>query len=256
MFSDKQQSQRDFEWLRQAPQLLKLPARLQVPDLFWVEAMKCPQGLEYDGGHRIGFYYQWLLKHALLSHPSYQLIAEEIQLNADGKTLGSVDFLVKSDTGELEHWEVAVKFYLAYDKQWFGPNAKDTLAKKQEKMVDHQLALSTTTVFQQQFPDLVPTQHKLLMQGRLYINPWLEETHISHEIARNEAIQGYWCWNHQLPDNAVYSLLSRGQWMCSPDPETLPTIEGNQIKPVQRAQHLIDEQGKHWFVVPDNWPDS
>ncbi|GAL05455.1 hypothetical protein JCM19237_545 [Photobacterium aphoticum] len=38
-------------------------------------------------------------------------------------------------TGELEHWEVAIKFYLAWEQQWPGPNAKDNLDKKAQRML-------------------------------------------------------------------------------------------------------------------------
>ncbi|WP_235869165.1 DUF1853 family protein [Veronia nyctiphanis] len=171
LFSSLTQIAKDSDWLIHAPQLTHLPQQLMVPSNFWssINTLKKIPLTRYEGGHRIGFYYQWLVQQLLTEHPTYKLLAEEVQVNDNGRTLGSVDFLVEAPGEEIEHWEVAVKFYLAYENQWYGPNAKDTLAKKQQKMLDHQLLITDTKAYQDQFPEMKPAHRRLLMQGRLYV---------------------------------------------------------------------------------------
>ena len=72
-----------------------------------------PQGIEYQGGRRLGFYYQWLWQQLILHHPCYELLAEEIQLSVDKRTLGAVDFLVRDlRTNLVEHWKSPSSFIL------------------------------------------------------------------------------------------------------------------------------------------------
>ena len=146
-----------------------------IADQCWLDEFASnaiiPKGIEYQGGRRLGFFYQWLWQQLITHHPCYELLAEEIQLSVDKRTLGAVDFLVKNlKTGEVEHWEVAIKFYLAFEDRWPGPNARDDLDKKANKMLSHQLMLSDHPAFldqyQTQFGQI--SQRRLIMQGRLF----------------------------------------------------------------------------------------
>ncbi|TOH24507.1 DUF1853 family protein, partial [Vibrio parahaemolyticus] len=80
---------------------------------------------EYQGNPRLGFLYQHLCTAALANSEEYEILAEEIQLNdSDGKTIGAIDLILKNRTlDQLEHWEVAIKFYLLHEGVWYGPNA-------------------------------------------------------------------------------------------------------------------------------------
>lgn len=79
---------------------------------------------------RLGFLYQDLCAQLFNAHPDYTIEAEELQLTDSGKTLGAIDFIVHNQReSTLEHWEVAVKFYLLFNQRWYGPNAQDRLDK-------------------------------------------------------------------------------------------------------------------------------
>ncbi|MGF1686707.1 DUF1853 family protein, partial [Photobacterium japonica] len=171
-----------------------------IADKAWLDAFRqravLPLSLRYEGNTRLGFFYQWLWAQLIHHHPDYDLVAEEIQLHVDGKTLGAIDFLVANRrSGELEHWEVAIKFYLAWEKSWPGPNAKDNLDKKAHRMQSHQLQLSETPAYHQQCTSRFgqPTVKRLIMQGRLF-----EPIHgdgTGSAIATNPtAYRGHWCY--------------------------------------------------------------
>ncbi|MDD1784408.1 DUF1853 family protein [Enterovibrio sp. ZSDZ35] len=254
MFADKNQVQRDLAWIRDASSVVALEPSLCVPHDFWSHLPDISP-TPYHGGHRIGFYYQWLIQQCLSASKDHQIVAEEIQVEDEGRTIGAVDFVVKNGSNDLEHWEVAIKFYLAFGDDWHGPNAKDTLSKKLAKMLNQQLALTTTEAYQRTYPDLPITKRKLLMQGRLFINPFMPYRDYPIAVKINpDVVSGYWCWPHQVPEGKQFYQLARHQWMCAPDTSELPLYSLDTD--LRRAVHLIDENRKHWFIVPEGWPNK
>ncbi|WP_227429935.1 DUF1853 family protein [Psychrobacter sp. I-STPA6b] len=90
--------------------------------------------------HRLGFHFEGLLHFWLVDGfeqglHQLQLLAHNIQLYRDKQTVGELDFIIHNhQTGNIEHWELAVKFFLGsppYDyANWVGINSKDTLHRK------------------------------------------------------------------------------------------------------------------------------
>lgn len=78
----------------------------------------------------------------------YTGLAGGIQINQNGITLGEIDFLLEEkETGKIIHVELVYK-YLLYDpaipieeERWIGPNRKDSLLKKVDRMRTQQLPL-------------------------------------------------------------------------------------------------------------------
>ncbi|MCM4158961.1 DUF1853 family protein [Antarcticibacterium flavum] len=95
-------------------------------------------------GKRIESFYSLVLQK---SKP-YSIIAQGMQIFSDKITLGELDFLLqKTGKEEVIHLEVVYKFYI-YDpningelEKWIGPNRKDTLLKKLNKLEQKQLPL-------------------------------------------------------------------------------------------------------------------
>lgn len=210
----------------------------------------------YQGNRRLGFLYQYLCQQLFSATPRYHSVSEEIQLNQHGRTLGSIDFIVKnSNTEQYEHWEVAVKFYLLQHGLWYGPNAQDRLDLKLAHMLNHQLPMSTRDVFINTYPLWANAQPNLLMQGRLYVNPFepeaLPDECLGFRLNQSQ-ISGYWCYSHQFSqiEEPLY-LLDKTQWLTgrSTDAER---FYGN----ANGFVHCQSESGQFWFVVPHNWPDN
>ncbi len=213
---------------------------------------------EYQGNPRLGFLYQELCRRLFEQSKLHSVFAEEIQLQQDGRTLGAIDFLIeKRGEPRLEHWEVAIKFYLLKDGLWYGPNAKDRLDKKLSRMLDHQLKMSDTPAFKSQYPDLVsPSQH-LLMHGRLYINPFEKEDVPTECVGLRinpQRVTGYWCYQSQFHrinepvyrlEKPLWAIGERQRGDCDPV-SALP----------KHFIHCQAESGQFWFIVPDDWPQS
>lgn len=89
--------------------------------------------------------------HSINLLENYKLIASNLQLIVNKKTLGEFDFFIEElTTKQVLHIELVYKIYL-YDpsfkieeQRWIGPNRKDTLLKKVNHLKSHQLPLVLT----------------------------------------------------------------------------------------------------------------
>ena len=100
-----------------------------------------------DENLRLGKYVERLVSFELEQHNAISVLAENIQIQ-DGKiTLGELDCLLLKNNKPI-HLEIIYKFYL-YDKSvgdseinhFIGPNRKDSLVEKLNKLKDKQLPL-------------------------------------------------------------------------------------------------------------------
>ncbi|QHH94260.1 DUF1853 family protein [Acinetobacter proteolyticus] len=159
---------------------------------------------------RLGLRFENLLWFWLLDddyHP-YQLLGHSIQKIAGAVTLGELDFVVfNQQTAEVEHWEVALKYYLGEGQldlaQWYGLNRQDTLQRKLKHFTERQFQF--TEANQQQF------QRKFaVMKGQLYLPT--SSDHLTHPTWIN-ASRRLGQWGTQIPQTAYYRL-QRHEWLC------------------------------------------
>lgn len=96
---------------------------------------------------RLGKLVERFVYHQILQDPSLGILAENIQIIDDKRTLGEMDALLMTKNGPV-HLEIVYKFYL-YDSDygddelshWIGPNRKDSLLQKLDKLKNKQLPL-------------------------------------------------------------------------------------------------------------------
>ena len=222
------------------------------------------------GSGRLGVYFEELWAFAFRHHPHYQLLARNLPLRADGRTLGELDFVVQhlpDDT--TEHWEVAVKFYLQVDaRHWVGPGLRDRLDIKLARMREHQLPVihqpAAAEVLQQR--DIHIKRQWALVPGRLFtpLHPRLPE-----DESINRDCSHYW-WataavfkRHFADADLVWLNLPKRTWLAPLDsrqakrsgaaqPEEL--LGGDQLQsPVCVAGITDDSERSRGFIVPDHW---
>jgi len=248
--------QRFYQWVIDSPSLLEL--RSPISDLsVFSSNHRLDDTHTYQGNPRLGFLYQHLCEQVINSSPNHAITHDEIQINVDGRTLGAIDFIVENQQSNLlEHWEVAIKFYLLHGDIWFGPNSHDQLDKKLERMLNHQLAMSSSSAFVEQYPELQTASEHLLMQGRLYINPFLDQSVptecLGHKINSSQ-VNGFWCYKSQvhLIEEALYPI-NKDQWAAGTD-----NFDGEPIKEFgERFIHAQTNTGQFWFVMPESWPHN
>ncbi|MCL9782583.1 DUF1853 family protein [Vibrio sp. S4M6] len=243
------------QWVQNTPSLFKHNAPVWQASPVQNVQMDWPES--YQGNPRLGFVYQYIFSQLFSQANNYQLLAEEIQLNQNGKTLGAIDFIVNNlALNQVEHWEIAIKFYLLHEERWYGPSAHDRLDLKLARMLEHQLNMSTSDAFQQAYPQWENISKHLLMQGRLYTNPFanypIPTTCLAETLCQSR-IKGYWCYQHQqhLIEEPLFSLVKH-QWITG-----LETFQ-TPAEPVSssHARHYQTATGTFWFIVPDHWPQE
>ena len=98
---------------------------------------------------RLGQRMEYFLEAAIKATPRYELIAKNLQIIHNKKTLGEIDFLIRDlNENKVIHLELVYKFYLfdaLYSENkyacWIGPNRKDSLPLKLNKLKAQQLPL-------------------------------------------------------------------------------------------------------------------
>lgn len=225
-----QRLQRDLAWCLHSPPLLLDPSHTDTwPDDRWFRELALPPDIEVPAPRhphhfRLGQQFEQLLGAWLKAAPGFELLAANLQVQDGKRTVGEFDFLVDV-AGRVEHWEAAVKFYLGTgDCQsldcWYGPNTADRFDIKYERLVHHQLALTTNshahiTLASQ---DIKVDRVRCFMKGRLF-HPW----------QTFEA--GAW----RYPD-LVNPAHEKGWWLAETD--FLPTFEDSHARFVYLPKSL------------------
>jgi len=114
---------------------------------FEIEQEQISFNMEIDAKQRLGKYVERFVSYQLTQNKTIELIAENIQISKGKITMGELDCLFFQD-GKPIHLEVIYKFYL-YDpsigknplQHWIGPNRKDSLIEKLNKLQQKQLPL-------------------------------------------------------------------------------------------------------------------
>lgn len=131
----------------------------------------------------------------------YTGLAGGIQINQQGITLGEIDFLLEEKkTGRILHIELVYK-YLLYDpayqieeERWIGPNRKDSLLKKIDRMREQQLPLlhlpETLRQLQKHGIQATGARQEVCFLGSLFLPKHL--INIEIPLINRECIAGYW----------------------------------------------------------------
>lgn len=139
---------------------------LTPPRHAWLESLdRQPQPLiehlASRRSHRLGIYFESLWQFFLTHDPACDLLAHNLPIHHEGRTLGEFDCLYFChERQQVIHLELAVKFFLGFSEdrvsqetpststsqanQWLGPDAKDRLDLKLAHLLQKQTRLSDT----------------------------------------------------------------------------------------------------------------
>lgn len=248
--------------------------RAELKDFFAAPAMRASlenilhRVVESASSRRLGVYFENLWAFAFKYHPQYHLIARNLPLRQAGKTLGELDFVVcYLPDDAIEHWEVAVKFYLQVGDSWVGPGLKDRLDIKLARTRDHQLPI----IHQPEAEALLRDQgieiqrQWTLMPGRRF-RPlqtaaggddywWADWLTFRHHFAEPHFAEQHWHWL-QLPKQCWLAPCTH------PQDTALLSLSEAEAEITQRLEArgplcvaAIHDQREvsRGFIVPDDW---
>ena len=224
---------------------------------------------------RLGHYFEQLIFFWLQHSERFIILVKNKPLRSDKKTLGEIDLIVQDqDTLNYEHWELAVKYYLAHYQNgvinYIGPNANDYFHLKLEKLKEHQCKILESDegkklLSELEISDIKP---KLLVKGCLYYHP-KQESKSWENINVNHA-KSWWVYLKEvenfLSDDHHFALIHKNEWLSKPKtPEKLLSKKtcveqlNESLKKSPRGLCLAcyknSELISQGFVVHNNWPD-
>ena len=271
---------RDLAWCLHSPSLA-------AEDTFypgdpWFRALNAPTEVAADfpappDAHhfRLGQHFERLWQYWFEHDASTRLVAANLQVREGKRTVGEFDFLVEREDG-VEHWEVAVKFYLGRSptadlRHWYGPNTTDTLAGKLGRLREHQLLLGGMPAAEALLRERDITLERVrgIIKGRLFY-PWPDfirgdclppfEINPDHE-------RGWWMSQAEFTNHdwqgAQFMRLTKRWWLApiqaaEAEPVSRDAIiEGFRQPRSEQATHvavLDDGAERHrGFIVNDAW---
>lgn len=271
---------RDLVWAVNSPPLMRFadPAPLANPPLKTsdVDGEHLQDWLGRSSERRVGRYFERLVLYWIRHIRGCTIVAQSHQIVEEKRTVGEIDLLFHDEQGRMTHWEIAVKFYLQVEQgnpatiDYVGPNANDTLARKRQRLLEHQLPLSGRC-----FPEVEVRQ--AFVKGRIFY-PWrtfgMKPEPV--ELATNH-LAGRWLRANESSEflstrRQRYRILRKPFWLAdevvhSSDPDVLAASEVAQFLkrhfdhnrgPILMsgfdAEPTSDHELERYFVVPSHWP--
>jgi hypothetical protein len=233
-------------------------------------------------GWKVGLYFEALLAWWLTWSPEHDLLAGNLQVRDEHRTLGAFDFVLRDGTGQAQHWEVAVKFYLQREHSdewsaWVGPNQRDRLDIKIGRMRDHQLPLSARPEAVSALASLhivEPPSQVAIVKGmffELWNEPGLRPRGCPEEITLGQWVtaRDFVAFSEALLD-CRWCIREKPDWLGparrrrEDSFSTADAVQCLQVNGLQRPQlwsRLREREDDIWFedqtlfVVPDSWRD-
>lgn len=210
--------------------MLKLPStELAYPAFTIDENLELPP-ISFPSQRMLGKQAEYLFEHYLTHSKRYQIIASNIQIQGIFETLGELDYIVLDTlTNKKLHIELACKFYLLDESlgseikaQWIGPNRKDRLIDKLEKLHKKQFPLlhkKETSLFLDTFEiNSTKIEQQVCLKAFLFLPKNKREFNIPQHYAH--CIVGTYIKFEELDTiidaNASYALPSKKEWLLPP----------------------------------------
>lgn len=218
----------DLAWcLSSAPLISPQDECWREPD--WFNRVSLPADLPdvVSTSHKLGIHFENIICNWIEATADLELLARNLPVRDSERTLGEFDLIVRHED-QVEHWELAVKFYLGMSDQgqmhdWYGPNPIDTLAAKVNRVTNHQLKLSEQPAAKQllQEKGWQINQTRAFVKGRLF-HPYNAFRHreFNHPKDVNENHEkGWWMTDtgfelqEDLKDGQ-YAILEKRFWLA------------------------------------------
>lgn len=226
----------------------------------------------------MGRYFEQLIFFAIQHDSEYELLEENRQI-FDGKiTRGELDLILHNHrSGAIEHWEIALKFYLqiqnnSQPEYMLGPSTRDNLGKKLEKLLGAQIPLSQIDEIQKDYPAIEP---KLMVKG-IFFYPWQQNWSLSEGVSTDH-LKGAW-----LSLETLASISdSSGKWLLRKKPSWIGGLQFSNDKSLQSITEIAAQcsvafaekkgpqfisrfklldgiwlEESYFFVCPDKWPEN
>lgn len=232
-----------------------------------------PNLLAIDRNHfrRLGLYFEALIAFLFSQgwHDGvvpYRLLGRNIQVCEGNVTVGELDMLLEDIKGNQIHLECAVKFYLAHRpalgdwRNWVGPNGRDRLDIKLQRLLNHQLTLVGHPAAQElliaQGIDPKNIASRYFLRGRFFPHP---ESGQSLPVNSNpECLTGHWLHREsfaaRFEGSHGWRALQKLEWLGGLDMKQDRSVSVDRL-PKMLVRDTASEASEHLMLVENYWPD-
>ncbi|MDH7447153.1 DUF1853 family protein [Aquimarina sp. 2201CG14-23] len=177
-------------------------------------------------GKRIEHFFEYYL----LKNKHYNIILKSLQIFKNKITIGELDFLIEDKRQQsVLHIELIYKFYLYNPKtseteleRWIGPNQKDSLLEKVNKLKEKQLPLlyrkETILALEELGLHCNNITQQICFFGNLFLPLSYLHTPILH--LNKDCIQGFWIHSEEFTTEKYSALLfyipQKKDWIVHP----------------------------------------
>ncbi|OAB75777.1 DUF1853 family protein [Cochleicola gelatinilyticus] len=192
------------------------------------------EGFEFPRKRMVGKQAEYCFEHYLKHHPSYELLAANIQIQGATETIGELDYIIKNRISDkLIHIELACKFYLfdpnlntantasevGKTASWIGPNRKDTLSEKLSKLSEKQFPLlykaETLSVLEKMGVSTQSMDQQVCLKAMLFFPKQFNAQDLLKEYQQN--IEGYYIsfteFLKEINNEATYAIPDKKEWL-------------------------------------------
>ena len=220
-----QKIQQHFDGFLQTPCLWNLNHIYNLIQ-FEIKLKSVAVNLEIDTKLRLGKYVERFVSYQLNQEKNIQILAENIQIQQEKRTLGELDFIILKNKNPI-HLEVIYKFYL-YDasvgeteiEHFIGPNRKDSLVEKLNKLKQHQLPLLYTNECENYIKtlnlDILKIEQHVYFKAQIFV-PFSNQ-HIQFKKINSDCIAGYYITKEALNQFEDYKFYipTKKDWLIIP----------------------------------------
>lgn len=175
---------------------------------------------------RLGKYVERFVSYQLIQEESIEMIAENVQISKNKITLGELDCLLFKNEEPI-HLEIIYKFYL-FDssvgntslQHWIGPNRKDSLIEKLDKLKQKQLPLLYSEECQEYLQSInlksSDISQQVYFKAQLFV-PLSMNSKVDLNI-NSDCVVGYYLNSSQVTQfkNAKFYIPSKKDWLINP----------------------------------------
>ncbi|MGY5354336.1 DUF1853 family protein [Wenyingzhuangia sp. IMCC45467] len=206
---------------------------------------------------RLGKLVEVFYQKNLESLKDYEPIKNNVQIQIDKhQTLGELDFVCNTPNG-IHHIELTYKFYLyktniPYEiDRWVGPNLKDSLIKKLEKLQDKQFPMLHHPIARELFKNkglnVNDIKQSVHFKAQLYIPLSLMNHTFPH--INNNCIKGYYISYKEIDylfPLALYHVPVKQDWLIAPE-HNMDWIPFVEAKPIILEQISVNHSPLVWI---------
>lgn len=217
--------QKRYEGFLKTPYLWKSDVVSNLSQ-FEIDSKSDQLHISIDENLRLGKYVERLVSFELSQQEDISVLAENIQIQKEKRTLGELDCLLLRNNKPI-HLEIIYKFYV-YDasvgnteiEHFIGPNRKDSLIEKLTKLKDKQLPLLYADACKSYLDALHLKSDNILQQ--VYFKAQLftpfSNQNITLKTLNNDCITGFYINKNELDafTDCKFHIPSKKDWLIVP----------------------------------------